>query len=290
MWDTRCVSRIKGGLMLPYRLAVLDLDDTLLGPDKFISEENGEAVRRLRKAGVHCLLASGRRHENMLRFHRQLGLNGPVVSSNGALVKIAETHEILAQKTLPEALAAAVVEEGLRRGITMNYYHADGHLLANAKSPWMSLYEERTGSHSTLDDDLTQYQGTKALKLIWIDSPDRIAALYAEMDLLYGDKLAIVVTDPEYLEFMAPGVNKAEGVSVAATRLGIAPSEVVAFGDGNNDVEMLRWAGLGVAMSHARSAAKEAADRIAPPGNPETDLARAVEAVFTPPPGYRGEG
>ena len=265
---------------LPYRLAVLDLDDTLLGPDKMISEENGAAVRRLRREGVHCMLASGRRHENMTRFHRQLGLNGPIVSSNGALVKIAETQEILAEKTLPPALASAIVAEGLQRGVTMNYYHADGHLLANAKSPWMTLYEERTGSHSTLENDLTRYSGEKALKLIWIDGPERITALYEEMNALYGDKLAIVITDPEYLEFMAPGVNKAEGVAVAAARLGIIASEVVAFGDGNNDVEMLRWAGLGVAMSHARPAAKEAANRVTPSGDPENDLARAVKILF----------
>jgi len=267
--------------MIAYKLAVLDLDDTLLGPDKTIGVENVAAVRRLQKDGVQCILASGRRHENMLRFHRQLELTGPVVSSNGALVKIAETGDILRESVMPESLASEIVAEGLKRNMTMNYYHADGHLLSNEKSPWMYLYEERTGSHSTLDTDLTRHDGKRALKLIWIDAPDRIQTLYDEMNERYGDYLAIVVTDPEYLEFMAPGVNKAEGVTAAAHYFGMNPAEIMAFGDGNNDVELLRWAGLGVAMSHARRSAQAAADRIAPPGNPESSLARAVNMILS---------
>lgn len=266
--------------MTPYKLAVLDLDDTLLGPDKMIGPENAAAVRRLQREGVICILASGRRHENMVRYHRQLELHGPIVSSNGALVKIAETHEILTESLMPEQWAAEIVADALRRGITMNYYHADGHLLSNEKSPWMELYEERTGSHSTFDDDLNSYAGKRALKLIWIDAPERISALYEEMNAGYGDKLAIVVTDPEYLEFMAPGVNKAAGVAAAASHWGIAQAEILAFGDGNNDVEMLQWAGMGVAMSHARPSVQAAANRIAPPGNIASSLARAVEMVL----------
>ncbi|MBC7805771.1 MAG: HAD-IIB family hydrolase, partial [Akkermansiaceae bacterium] len=125
-------------------------------------------------------------------------------------------------------------------------------------------------------------QDQPALKIIWVTSAENALELGAMMREKHGgDALHIVITDPEYLEFMAQGVNKATGLAHVADRLGIAASECVAFGDGNNDVEMLEWAGLGVAMPHARLAARQAADVLTADGDPETAFARAVESVIS---------
>ena len=275
----------------PYRLAAVDLDDTLLGPDKAISRANAEAVRLLRERGVHIVLASGRRHENMLRFHRQLDLgpDDPIVSCNGALVKTAETGYVWHERRVPADLARDIIADGNRQGVTQNYYHPDGNVYVRERTPWTDLYQSRTLSDIVVRGDLGSLlhedgggAGFPAtpLKIIWIDDGARVAALFPEMEARYEGRLYVTVTDAEYLEFMAPGVNKAEGLAVACAALGISPHEVVAFGDGNNDVPMLRWAGLGVAMSEARASAKEAADRVAPPGDPETSFARAVEAAL----------
>lgn len=264
----------------PYRLAAVDLDDTLLGPDKIISRANAEAIQRLRDAGCHVALASGRRHENMLRFHGQLELRGPIVSCNGALVKDAETGAVLRQQLLPADLASAIVAEGVRRGVTQNYYHLDGGLYVREETGWTSLYEGRTGSRVTVRHDLGAFEGEFALKIIWIDSAETIAALHDEMVARFGDQLYITTTDAEYLEFMALGVSKAAGVAAVAEAMGMTRAEVIAFGDGNNDVPLLEWAGCGVAMSHARPSAQAVADRIAPPGDPEADFARAVNTLF----------
>jgi hydroxymethylpyrimidine pyrophosphatase-like HAD family hydrolase len=216
----------------------------------------------------------------MIRFHRQLDLRGPLVSCNGALVKDAETGEVLRERLLLAPLAAAIVAEGDRRGITQNYYHTDGGLYVREKTGWTDLYQSRTGSDVTIQPDLESFRGESALKIIWIDAPDRVERMREEMAAAYGNQLYITTTDAEYLEFMALGVSKAAGAAAIAERLNIASSEVIAFGDGNNDVPLLEWAGLGVAMSHARPSAQAAADRIAPPGNPETDFARAVEMLL----------
>ena len=96
-----------------FRLAAVDLDDTLLGPDKEISRANLEAVHALRARGVCVALASGRRHANMLRFHRQLGL-GPddvIVSCNGALVQTAETGRVLHERRVPYDLAREILAD-----------------------------------------------------------------------------------------------------------------------------------------------------------------------------------
>ncbi len=269
--------------MLSYRLAAIDLDDTLLGPDKVISRENIEAVHRLREAGVHCVLASGRRHENMLRFHRQLDLNGPIVSCNGACVKVAETGEIWRETVLPTDLAEMIIELGDQLGVAQNYYHTDGNAYVRDRNQWVQLYESRTGSLASVHGPLEDFHGASALKILWIDAPERIATLLPEMQARLGERLYITVTDPEYLEFMALGVSKADGLATVAEHLNIPPAAVAAFGDGNNDVEMLSWAGMGIAMSHGRATAHAAANAIAPTGNPETELARAIDLLFMSP-------
>lgn len=265
---------------LPYRLAAIDLDDTLLGPDKIIGMENTLAVQKLQEAGVHCVLASGRRHENMTQYHRRLKLNGPIISCNGALVRDAETDEILREQLMPADLAAEIVEEGDRRGVTQNYYHTDGGLYVRETTGWTDLYQHRTGSKVNVHGALEDFHGESALKLIWIDSGERVQVMYDELGARYEGRLYITTTDPEYLEFMALGVNKAAGLAIVAQRYGISPTEVIAFGDGNNDVQMLEWAGLGIAMDHARPSAQAAADRIAPPGSAESSFARAVATLF----------
>jgi Cof subfamily protein (haloacid dehalogenase superfamily) len=267
--------------VLPYRLAAIDLDDTLLGPDKRIGAANAAAVARLRERGVRVVLASGRRHENMRQFYRQLDLDtGVIVSCNGALVRDEHNGQVLHERRVPADLAAEVIEEGDRLGVTMNYYHAEGHLYVRELNRWTALYQGRTGSELEPIGDLVQLSGDRPLKIIWVADGALVEELFPAMRARFDGRLYTTVTDPEYLEFMAVGVNKAAGLAAAAEHFGVVPEEVVAFGDGNNDVEMLRWAGLGVAMSHGRASAKEAADRVAPPGDPESDLARAVDALL----------
>lgn len=266
--------------LFPYQLAAIDLDDTLLGPDKLIGPENARAVQALTTRGIHCVLASGRRHENMLRFHRRLGLSGPIISCNGALVMDPNTDEVLHRKLLPAELGAEIILEGDRLGITQNYYHTDGGLYVRQETGWTDLYETRTGSDVTVHGDLADFGGEAALKIIWIDAPEKIAALYQKFSTRYRGQLYVTTTDPEYLEFMAEGVSKAVGVQTVAEWKGVPQEQVIAFGDGNNDVPMLEWAGLGVAMAHGREAAKAAANLVAPEGDPETSFARAVGALL----------
>lgn len=267
--------------MFPYRLAAVDLDDTLLGPDKRISVANVNAVNALREQGVQIVLASGRRHENMLRFHQQLGLSGPIVSCNGAQVREAETGEVLHQRLVPADLAGEIIAEGKNLGATQNYYHTDGNLYVHDKNHWTDVYESRTLSNLTRCEDLSALLDHPPLKIIWVADPAQVADLFPRYESRFAGRLYVTVTDPEYLEFMAPGVSKAAGIAVIAARMGFDQSEVLAFGDGNNDVPMLEWAGLGIAMADGRIAAKKAADRVAPPGDPETGFARAVAEVLT---------
>jgi len=90
-----------------------------------------------------------------------------------------------------------------------------------------------------------------------------------------------VETNPELLEFFAPAANKAVGAQTLANKLGIPAANALAFGDGNNDVELLAWAGRSVAMNHGRESARRAAKFISPAGPPESAFARAVDLALS---------
>ena len=263
-----------------YRLAACDLDGTLLGPGKEISAANFDAVRRLRELGVRFIIASGRRHQNSIRYYRQLGLDGWMISCSGASVRDPHTGRTLREVLLPASLADELVVRGEAGGHTVIYYHRD-HLYIAERNHWTELYESRVGERADLlPCDLHELHGEGAEKIVWYGEPDALAALRPGLQAEHPDDLTILSTDPENLEFLAPTANKADSLAVVANDYGITRADTLSFGDGENDAPMLRWAGLGVAVDGASAVAKAAARLVGPPGVPEERFARAVGAVF----------
>ena len=263
-----------------YRLAAIDIDDTLLGPDGEISAANAAAIAALRRRGVRVLLASGRNHESMLRFHRELGLGDvPLVSNHGAVVREAEGEVRWLEKSVPAEGTALVTREGRSRGFAVAHHRREGIFL-EARSQWTRKYEARGPAPHIIVPDLLWTEGTGVFKVMWLDEPGVISRLASEVKAAYAGALCVTETEPGQIEFTCRTVSKADALARVAERLGVSQREVIAFGDGNNDVPMLEWAGLGVAMSHARESARAAADFVAPDGDPETSLARAIEVVM----------
>jgi Cof subfamily protein (haloacid dehalogenase superfamily) len=264
--------------MFPYRLAVFDMDDTLLGPDRQLSPENAAALRRLRSEGVEVVIASGRHASNITEFEKGLGLQGWVISAGGAVVSHTESGEVLYEKTVPEDLGLELFHRGRDQEISIIGYHRSG-IFCDAPSEWVSLYTRRT--HQVPIADIPELISTGLQKLIWTTSRDRIAHYTPELQREFADRLYVVNTEHEMLEFLHPAANKARATQALAARLGIERECVLAFGDGNNDVPLLEWAGMSVAMAHGRESAKSAAKTISPAGPPETAVARSLEMIFT---------
>jgi Cof subfamily protein (haloacid dehalogenase superfamily) len=255
-----------------------------VGPDKRIGSANRNAVERLRGLGCRVVLASGRRHDNMMPFYRELGLDDFLVSCQGALTRHGATGEVLHEALLPVADAGEVVAEGHERGLTVMYWSADG-VFARKRSRWIDKYSADTQGDpvSLLDVESLASRGPLAEKVVWGAEPEVIEAMEPEMRRRFGNRLLLTVTEDCYLEFASPAATKAEGVAAVAARYGIERGRVLAFGDGNNDVSLLKWAGLGVAMGHGRPAARAAADLVSPGGDPESALSRAVAAIVGEP-------
>jgi Cof subfamily protein (haloacid dehalogenase superfamily) len=268
-----------------FAVAAVDIDDTLVGPDGVISAANVAALARLVAEGTRVVLASGRSHANMLPFHRELGLPpGPIISSQGAVVQESDTGEVRFERAIAPADVADVTRGGRARGFAVQLYRPSG-IHVETRTRWTEYDQGRNAEpHREVQDLLaTGADGgvpNDVVKIIWLGEPDAITNAVAEAHARHDAHLVVTRTDAPYLEFSAPNVTKATALAAVAEALGASQDEVVAFGDGNNDAPMLAWAGVGVAMPHASAAALAAADRIAPEGDLETALARAVAMVL----------
>ncbi|CAN5520506.1 Cof-type HAD-IIB family hydrolase [soil metagenome] len=263
----------------PFRLAFVDMDDTLLGPDKSISPENLAALARLRSAGIQVVITSGRHHKNILSY-KEIGRTAWTISSQGAVVRNEQTDEVLLESTLAPEIALTLARRGQAQGFSILVYNRDG-VFTEEQTDWTRLYARKANWTPQLGrfEDLAQ---TGLEKVFWSTAPARIAEIAPGLIAEFENRLYVVATEPELLEFLNPGINKATGAEILARHLGIAREETLAFGDGNNDVELLHWAGLSVAMRHGRDSAKQAATLISPAdATPATAFARSVDLALS---------
>jgi len=207
-----------------------------------------------------------------------------VISAGGAVVKDSDTGAVQFMHAMPSADVAEVTRDGRARGFALQHYRPAG-IHVETQTRWIAYDQTRNSEpHRRVDDLLAAGERdglpTDVVKMIWLGDPDAISAAVDEAHACYDGQLTVTRTDPPYLEFFAPNINKATALAEVAAGLGVTRAQVVAFGDGNNDVPMLAWAGVGVAMPHAHVAARAAANQVAPDGDPETALARAVAMVL----------
>ena len=262
----------------PYRLAIVDMDDTLLDHDKQISAANLEALARLRSAGMEIVIASGRHYLNIAKFEEETGCEGWIISSAGAMVRHARTGESLHELTLPSDLALEIRARAQEAGHSLIAYHRTG-IYVEQMTEWVRLDASRSGREPEFGD-LRELAQEGLLKLMWTTDAATINSLHPVLAKDYHARAYVVHTEPEVIEFLSLEANKARGAQAVVERLCIAREEIVAFGDGNNDVPLLAWSGMSVAMDHGSAAARQAARHVTPPGPHGEAFARAVNLIL----------
>jgi Cof subfamily protein (haloacid dehalogenase superfamily) len=266
--------------VLPALIAT-DVDGTLLDDDERITARTRAAVHAAVDSGAHFVLATGRPPRWVAPVVDALGLAPMAVCANGAVIYDPSTDRILSARTLSPELLAELAEMALRvipgAGLAVERVGRTAHDAATPQFVSSPGYE-----HAWLNPDNTEVSvedllSAPAVKLLIRKSGARSADMAAELakhvglegDLTYSTNNGLV-------EVVPLGISKATGVEEVARPLGITAEDVVAFGDMPNDVPMLRWAGLGVAMGNADPAAMEAADEVTAP-NTDDGLARVLE-------------
>jgi hydroxymethylpyrimidine pyrophosphatase-like HAD family hydrolase len=178
----------------PYALAAIDIDDTLVGPDKTIGRENRRAVKKLRDLGCRVILASGRRHANMLSYCDELGLDDYVVSCQGARVEHPRTGQVLRRASLAPADTSALVAEGLDRGHTVLLWLAEG-VFAQAETSWVDAYRDESGNDLVSIADLRDLSDRPAEKVVWAADPAEIAGAFEELGGRHDGRLSVPRSD-----------------------------------------------------------------------------------------------
>ena len=204
-----------------------------------------------------------------------------ICSYNGAVAcgRISDDRERLFHRPLRADIAGELYAFAREHALQVNYYLDDVIVSEDAPHlrPWIELYRERTGSPYRLVKSLEGYLHRDPTKLLFVMEPKEREAVAQYWKAKLGTSAEVVRTEEEYLEFLAPGADKGEAVAFIAGRLGIQPEAVMAMGNGENDVPMLRKAGWPVAVANAGTACKAAAKMVTLNNHDNEAVAEAVE-------------
>lgn len=245
------------------KVLVLDIDGTLTNSNKEITDRTRDALIAMQRAGHTLVLASGRPTGGLRMFIGELELpryGGYTISYNGARVTDTATGESVYRKALPDYVAPWMHHYALDHDLGMCTYRGN-ELLCGTRA---DAYIERETSLNRFTrshvESFEPMMRTDLYKVLLTAEPERAARHEALLAQRFEGRLSIYRSEPFFIEVMACGINKADAIAGLLERLELQREDVIACGDGLNDLSMIRYAGLGVAMGNAQQEVKRAAD------------------------------
>jgi len=246
-------------------LVAADLDGTLLDSAHRITPGIPEALAELRAAGVETVVCTGRMFRSARLVAARLGVReGPIVCYQGAMVAELESGRELRHVRMDGDLAAEVVRHVGHLGLHLNAY-IDDRLYVEHVNEWARRYAEHVEvSIHAVPDLAAEVAARPPTKLVLVAAAGDVERLAPELHARWDGRVYVTRSQAEYLEFADVSVRKSVALEWLCAGLGLHRERVVALGDGMNDVEMLRWAGLGVAVAEATAPVRAAADLVVP--------------------------
>jgi len=245
----------------------VDIDGTLLGKNGAISAEDRNALARVGDSGIQVSLSTGRVVQACLSIINQLSLDGYHIFFDGALVSNPEKGEEVYVKPVSEELVRQVVEFAHLKGINLDLYSATRYFVE--RETWASdIRRDFFGIQSTVVDFAQLWQKEKIIKgTLTVRSPEEKAKadsvyLHFKSSLSFSWTKTPAYPEVDFINVVAPDVSKGKALEVLASFLGIALTEVIAIGDGANDISLLSKVGLAIAMDNAPYELKAVADYI----------------------------
>ncbi|MEA4882698.1 MAG: Cof-type HAD-IIB family hydrolase [Clostridia bacterium] len=257
------------------RLVAIDLDGTMLRSDVTISERTREAVKEARARGVMVAVATGRMYRSARLLVSGLAHDLPIAAYNGALIRMSGSGETLASSPVPVDAGERIVRFMWDWGIAFQGYFND-ELWAPRASARSDSYGMRYGVSVHVLNDVDEFVRRESLKYLVIDDPARIPSIKAALESVAGPDLRLMRSKPDMIEIVNSSVSKLTALRHLAQMCGISMSETMAIGDQENDIEMIRGAGLGVAVGNGEAEVIQAADCVVA-SNDDDGVAEALE-------------
>lgn len=257
---------------MKYQLIGIDIDGTLLNSEYRISERTKRAIRQASEAGCIVTLVTGRRYKTAVPYAFELGLDVPLICFNGGLIADASSGQALHTAALEESFAREIVKRwhslrapifAYRHSLTPpDVYHQNPH-----SHPRVQDYLKRYAEQIMVVDNLSRELTWQPLRMMTFGEASLVERCYYNFeDLWQRSDIRTLLTsdydDARFLEVYPHNATKANGLRWLGEYLGIRPEQVVVFGDNLNDIDMLEWAGLGVAMGNALPEVQAAADLV----------------------------
>lgn len=264
---------------MKYRVLALDLDGTLTNSEKRVSEHTLRSLERAQQAGVTVLLVSGRPTPgvqwvaDMIEMHKQKGY---LLTYNGSEIFESSTGRKVFESQVDKTHIPYIYSLAREHGVQMSMYH-DGVLWCDdVDTKWIRIELELNHMEGHKTENLLEEFRWDTPKCMISGEPEILAQLEQILCKTVGEHLEIFRSEPYFLEVMPKGLNKARAIEILLGDLGYSREELIACGDGFNDVHMVEWAGLGVAMENACEQVKAVAKFITK-SNDEDGVAYVIE-------------
>ncbi|MCQ9388325.1 Cof-type HAD-IIB family hydrolase [Brevibacterium sp. 50QC2O2] len=265
------------------RLIATDLDGTLLDPSGHVSPRTRAALDAARAAGVPVVPVTARNPNGLRAIGAETGFDSWALCGNGAYgLDLATGRVLYTVEAAPEILTPFATALSSRvPGVVFGAIRdaGEGFVAEPGYAALSSFDDHKRDPHTMHGSTRAEVVGAASLKLVFRHATVSTAELFAAARGLGLSGFEMTLSGAPFVELMAAGVTKASGLDRLCAHLGINRSEVVAFGDGLNDVDMLAWAGTGYAVANAGEAVRAAADLVAP-SNAEDGFAAIVEDLL----------
>lgn len=244
-----------------YKLIAIDIDDTLINDNKEVLPSTQKALEQAVAKDVVVTLATGRAYASAKNVARQTGLNVPIITYQGALIKNLLDEKVLFERFVPADAARKLFDYCIEHDLHVQTY-IDDKLYAREENQKLIDYCALNGTPYYIEPDFIKLVNQPTPKMLIIDDPAYLDEISPILRELLGDQVHITKSKPHFLEIMHHEGTKGHALTFLANHFNVDLSETIAIGDSWNDHEMLEVAGLGVAMGNSIEALKEIADYI----------------------------
>ncbi len=250
---------------MDYRMIVLDLDGTLTNRNKEITPHTKEALFELKQKGGVIVLASGRPTYGVMPLARELELDqsgGYILSFNGGRIIDCKTKETIFARELPVSSNSRIIRMAEEHGVNILTYENEQIITPNGADEYVGKESAVNKLEIKEISDMESYVQFPVEKFLMLEDGDYLAMIEPKVKAALGRDYSVYRSEPYFLEILPKGIDKAASLERLLSRLDMRREEMIACGDGYNDLSMIKYAGLGVAMENAVLPVKAAADYV----------------------------
>ena len=268
--------------MKKIRLIAVDMDGTLLNHEGKLTERTIKAAKAAMEKGARFVLSSGRMPGALKAFAAEIGVNAPCVCFNGGAAVDVFTGKVYYETPVPLALAKDIVREAESMNLYIHAFVGGGYI-APVYNEKTEAYEKLTTIKATVvDGKISEHLTEAPMKILVLDTPEGAEKALPILKDKFMGRASIMRSQKHLIECVDKNTSKAGALKHLLSVLGVDKEETLAFGDGQNDLEMLKWAFESYVMDNASDAVKCASDRFKiAPSNKEDGVAQVIEQLIT---------